>query len=215
MCMIASYSSSCYSKVMASLFKRISHSHPKLFLDKSFLKFPKISIRLPKFLFNFPHILRRFSAHRLGPVISLVWLSFYTIVALNLFSTYLFDKTPERLMQDALLRAPTSVTLHTQLATMYLASNRDAAIREFKLAQTHDDTPSPRVLGVATQDTDATIMAQYITAEKEIELYERLVAKYPTYSFAYTRLLDLYSKIGDVKKRDVIQDSVSSLAPVL
>lgn len=159
-----------------------------------------------KSVFILPHISRRITAPVPNAKKTLVlFVILTTIFTANLIYEYQKSPDMEKSLQQLILRNPSDSKLHEKLGGYYLTINKNAAKREFDLAQeyySYSLTPPINILGIETQPADRfkEITDSREKIMKEIEYWEKISLFLPEYSYSTMKTAVLYYQLDDKVK---------------
>lgn len=165
---------------------------------------------------KFPHFSRIITAQRIGRWFNLIVLFFLlTIVLINIVPVDKSD-TEERL-RNQILKTPFTSSIHEELGSFYLKSNREEAQREFQLAQElYLFTSSPSVLGVSSQPLDLwntmITMRENILAQKT--KWESIATLYPDYTYAYMKIAEIEKNLGNEEESKRLIEKIRETSPL-
>ncbi len=167
----------------------------------------------------FPHIIRRFSAHKIQlPFGKLFLLFFLTTAITNIYSTRLFPVSGEKELQINILKEPGRSLLHEKLGFLYLPINKNEAYKEYLLAQEYfTESPSFNndVLGIQSQPLQTWQRLESIknSISTEISYWGNIHKFYPEYQFALLKIGSLYIESGDYDKAQKYINEVLKISP--
>lgn len=167
----------------------------------------------------FPHIIRRFSAHKIRlPFGKLFWLFFGVITITNIYSDRFFPISGEKELQMAILKEPENSLLHEKLGLLYLPINKNEAYKEYLLAQEYfiqSQSSRKDVLGVQSQPLQTWHNLESIKngISTEISYWDNIYKFYPQYQFALIKIGSLYIELGDYDKANKYINEVLNISP--
>ncbi len=138
---------------------------------------------------QFPQINRKLTA-----AIFLLLLSLTSF--LNLLQSRLFETSEGEKLNQAVLQNPRLSRLHQNLGQYYLGSDREAAQREYELAQeyyTSESTPNPRQTWQKIEDKIRNL-------SQEDKYWEKVKEVYPYYLYAKLNLVIINLEKGETNK---------------
>ncbi len=167
----------------------------------------------------FPHIIRRFSAHKIRlPFGKLFWLFFGAITITNVYSTRFIPKWEEKELQMNILKEPERSILHEKLGLLYLPINKNAAYKEYLLAQEYfiqSRSFKKDVLGIQSQPLQTWHNLETIknNLSNEVSYWDNIYKFYPDYQFALIKIGSLYFELGDYDMAKKYINEVLNISP--
>ncbi len=167
----------------------------------------------------FPHIIRRFSAHKIRlPFGKLFWLFFGATFITNIYSANFFPISEEKELQMNILKEPGKSLLHEKLGLLYLTINKNEAYKEYLLAQenfTQSLSFNNDILGTQSQpiQTWQNLESFQNNLSTEISYWDNIYKFYPEYQFALTKIGSLYIELGDYDKARKYINEVLKISP--